>query len=383
MPSVVMTTRRSTLLALMALLIGSTCLIMFHFMSHDSFYMTQSQQHHNTIIDLPTHTVNHTEVMEQELEQLRQDLSRQHAEQVERLEQEHSKALSNVQQELTNVTQTHQLAQESSTKVYEQHIQQMELRHEEELSQLRAELELWKTKTAERETTSPQNNSSSTSSSIQIHQSSQPGSISLDNVTISDVNLTIQGEELEFSDGNTAATNAPTRYKNRPKNFAVVNGGISNQSIPLPTVPKPNIMRRGSDELLDLSTQELREAAGYTSPSCTLQLDDDAPINRIVFLHMRKAGGSSMRNYFRRVAKANQLAFLAEEGYKEGEFPGNSSNTLYITHWREPIARAVSHYKYELRWDCSRQLKKKDFVPIYNNTQMSLRDFAKREWYKR
>ena len=53
------------------------------------------------------------------------------------------------------------------------------------------------------------------------------------------------------------------------------------------------------DRLLDLSTDVLRKQHGYTSPACTLQLDDDLeddediPVfDRIFFLHVRKAGGS-------------------------------------------------------------------------------------------
>lgn len=115
-------------------------------------------------------------------------------------------------------------------------------------------------------------------------------------------------------------------------------------------------------------------------PTCHFHNIRNRTINRIYFLHMRKAGGSSLRGYFAQVAKKHGLKFKAAEGYLHPEQPGHDKQTLYITHVREPIARAISHYKYEKRWDCKTQLRKLNhndvFVPTDNNTVMSLYNFT-------
>lgn len=122
------------------------------------------------------------------------------------------------------------------------------------------------------------------------------------------------------------------------------------------------------------SVTQIRQPA----PTCQLHNVQNRTFNRIFVLHMRKAGGSSIRSYFSQVAKVHGVEFDAAEGYKSPEQPGDDAHTLYITHVREPIARAISHYKYEKRWDCSpNMLKNKDFVPQHNNTLgMSLYNFS-------
>jgi hypothetical protein len=116
-------------------------------------------------------------------------------------------------------------------------------------------------------------------------------------------------------------------------------------------------------------------------PTCQFHNIQNRTINRIYFLHMRKAGGSSLRSYFAQVANKHGLKFRAAEGYMQPEQPGHDKNTLYITHVREPIARAISHYKYEKRWDCRTQLQHHDLddmsVPTLNNTIMSLYNFTR------
>jgi hypothetical protein len=48
-----------------------------------------------------------------------------------------------------------------------------------------------------------------------------------------------------------------------------------------------------------------------------------------------------------------------------------SGETLYVTHIREPIARAISHYKYSERWSCNEQLlKNRNFLYQYKNNNM-------------
>jgi hypothetical protein len=77
-------------------------------------------------------------------------------------------------------------------------------------------------------------------------------------------------------------------------------------------------------------------------------------IRRLYFLHMRKAGGTTLQFYFRRVAKKYKLKYTVKEA-TTFEIPQKRSDTLYITHLRHPISRAISHYKYSERWSC-RQL---------------------------
>lgn len=93
---------------------------------------------------------------------------------------------------------------------------------------------------------------------------------------------------------------------------------------------------------------------------------------------MRKAGGSSVRSYLKDVAIYHGVELKVFEGSKHPELPQQDNHTLYITHIREPLARAISHYKYEQRWGCLTQLKKPGFVPSENNTKMSLYTFIKK-----
>ena len=82
-------------------------------------------------------------------------------------------------------------------------------------------------------------------------------------------------------------------------------------------------------EMMDVSTSLERTKHGYTSPACTVQLDDDEDsnttirsFNRIYFLHMRKAGGTSFRAYFRSVSKRKNVSLVAAEGISyQVQFP--------------------------------------------------------------
>ncbi|VEU34794.1 unnamed protein product [Pseudo-nitzschia multistriata] len=114
---------------------------------------------------------------------------------------------------------------------------------------------------------------------------------------------------------------------------------------------------------------------------------------RLVFLHMRKAGGTTLYSYLKKVTNSRRTTlkeFIACEGFKDclelnnyedgfhkynddernatmlwknrNEIPyprpfpslnwDDSGSTFYVTHLREPIARAISHYKYDQRWSC-------------------------------
>jgi hypothetical protein len=146
-----------------------------------------------------------------------------------------------------------------------------------------------------------------------------------------------------------------------------------------------SVLPKNATNLLDLHTKDRRESNGYTSPACTLQIEDGTTFDRIFLLHMRKAGGSSMRSYFRDVTKKYNISWGFQEGPNNVEFPGDqpNTNTLYVTHMRKPISRALSHYKYEKRWQCGAQLQQDGFVPMENNTNMPLKEFASSGFGKR
>lgn len=95
------------------------------------------------------------------------------------------------------------------------------------------------------------------------------------------------------------------------------------------------------------------------SPVCrpTLPLH---PIRRIVFGHMRKAGGTTITNYLFNTIK-NAYPQIVEIVRAEGgliEYPGTRNDTLYITHIRDPVKRAMTHFKYSGRWHCQKLVYK-------------------------
>jgi len=123
------------------------------------------------------------------------------------------------------------------------------------------------------------------------------------------------------------------------------------------------------------NSADTTEPLKTTSPACRPRfLSHGHKIRRIFFLHMRKAGGTTIRFYLKKVAQVYNLTFVAAEGSKTVEAPMDN-NTLYVTNLREPVARAISHYKYDHRWDCNQLIHNKSFVPSINNTRGSLEDF--------
>jgi Sulfotransferase family len=120
------------------------------------------------------------------------------------------------------------------------------------------------------------------------------------------------------------------------------------------------------------------------SPVCGLNhrrdfgLKESLPITRIVFLHMRKAGGTTFWSYLRDVANKYNLKLEVYEGVQP-PIPEeqNDNTTLFITSIREPVSRVLSHYKYEMRWNCNILTNKKaGFIPTKKNTRMSLHHFV-------
>jgi hypothetical protein len=102
------------------------------------------------------------------------------------------------------------------------------------------------------------------------------------------------------------------------------------------------------------------------SPVCHPYIPPNATIRRIHFLHMRKAAGTSIRNYFKKLAAVYNLTYIAHEA-KMTEPPGSRNDTLYITHLREPNERSLSQFKYEHRWPCRQLVKNASFVATRSN----------------
>jgi hypothetical protein len=113
--------------------------------------------------------------------------------------------------------------------------------------------------------------------------------------------------------------------------------------------------------------QHLDKSSERLSPVCRPSFGSkNGTITRIYLAHMRKAGGTTLRKFFKRVAKAYGLNFDAKEG-GWFEYPGTHPTTLYVTHLRDPYERSISHFKYDQRWNCIQQLTKRHFFPTYEN----------------
>ena len=101
----------------------------------------------------------------------------------------------------------------------------------------------------------------------------------------------------------------------------------------------------------------------HRSPACHPHFDLAAPsggwarngtkFKRIYFYHARKAGGSSVNKYLAKVADHYGVELKYTE-WSEMEEPGTHDDaaTFYVTHLREPVERAISHFKYQGRWPC-------------------------------
>ena len=121
------------------------------------------------------------------------------------------------------------------------------------------------------------------------------------------------------------------------------------------------------------------------SPACTFNHDrgigkEGSRIEKIVLVHMRKAGGTSMKSYLREVSKKYNIT-LQEFEAERPVLPEDADNrTLFVTHIREPSARVLSHYKYEMRWKCKFLTDKKStFVPSAKTSRTTLDAFVERQ----
>jgi Sulfotransferase family len=133
-------------------------------------------------------------------------------------------------------------------------------------------------------------------------------------------------------------------------------------------------------ETLETSTiskqQQQQQQSIRLPPTCQVQNVEGRRFDRIHFLHMRKAGGTALRMYFKRLEKENKIPVHVDEGPEFPEQPGDYNNTFYVTVIREPMARSISQYKFDQRWDCPTQLKRKHFVPTNDNVFNTFEDFV-------
>jgi hypothetical protein len=112
----------------------------------------------------------------------------------------------------------------------------------------------------------------------------------------------------------------------------------------------------------------INNSTTITSPACYPKLLSNSghKIDRILFHHMRKAGGTTLLVFLKNVAKRYGLTFQHVEGRPAPNRNNRNNNTLFVTNLRDPVARTISHYKYSGRWQC-RDLKRKNFKPTREN----------------
>ena len=85
-------------------------------------------------------------------------------------------------------------------------------------------------------------------------------------------------------------------------------------------------------------------------------------VDNIVLLHMRKAGGTSLRQYVRRLSGKVGLESSVIEGYTVDyqSLFCRQDRTLYLTSIREPVARIKSSYLFEGRWHIEEKERRLD-----------------------
>lgn len=144
-----------------------------------------------------------------------------------------------------------------------------------------------------------------------------------------------------------------------------------------------NVAKRKFPMTVDDYLMEANKTSSTISSSsaCKPHFPSTTPIKRIFFLHMRKAGGTIVRFYLKKVAQIYNITFDAREGSNTVEDNMDDTSTLYVTILREPVARTISHYKYDQRWDCSNLLNK-SFVPSLTNTKSTMEEFLNYTCYK-
>jgi hypothetical protein len=76
-----------------------------------------------------------------------------------------------------------------------------------------------------------------------------------------------------------------------------------------------------------------------------------------------------IRKYLKKVASYYNLELTMQENKYAMEEVGSAPGTFYVTNLRDPVERAISHFKYEGRWDCRQLVKNHSFVPTKVNAR--------------
>jgi hypothetical protein len=108
---------------------------------------------------------------------------------------------------------------------------------------------------------------------------------------------------------------------------------------------------------------------GHPHTLIDLTWNDTLPFSRIYFYHIRKAGGTMIRKYLKKVASHHRIDLTIQEHKFAREDVGSHPHTLYVTNVRDPVERAISHFKYEGRWDCQQLVKNHSFVATKFNAR--------------
>lgn len=176
---------------------------------------------------------------------------------------------------------------------------------------------------------------------------------------------------------------------------------------------KPSISLQKSKRKKWTGWDSAANVSNVDSPACRPSWKRHAgngSIRRIFFAHTRKAGGTgkrddslSGRHFIHSVVETSPpgilltlsqkvlkkfLQIVAKEykweiSYVEGR-PAEDpvrDDTLYVTSLRDPVARALSNYKYEVRWPCAELTSlgnNSNFVPTPENSK-TLEDFMEHE----
>lgn len=113
------------------------------------------------------------------------------------------------------------------------------------------------------------------------------------------------------------------------------------------------------------------------SPVCKPVFPKQTKIHKIVFHHVRKAGGTTIDGYLSKVAGKYGLQYEHVEGRNFGN--NDSPATFYVTNMREPVQRTISSYKFEDRWPCEKLVHDKTFLPSLDNQSKNLDEFVDRD----
>ena len=183
------------------------------------------------------------------------------------------------------------------------------------------------------------------------------------------------------------ADNEVTQSTSEAKHVRVRGQNVTESSVELvePTSNKTDEVNVTServddgDDQLQAESSKTQDESIIDSPVCQPHFraatnssnpwSDQVKFKRIYFYHFRKAGGTNLRIYLGKVAAHHGLEYDLTE-YGVAETPGEHPlPTLYVTIMREPVARSISHFKYEGRWDCRQLIYNKTFYPTEDNAR--------------